>query len=202
MKKTVSNKTYTKKDLINSMLEDYTVDTCKLELIVNRIIHLCIQEINSNNVLKITNLGVFYKKTYNIKSGMNFKTKEKINNINIKPVVRCKFSKNFKYFLKNKSDQYSDSNYSILLSEKLHESLKNSGLLIHKDDCYLVVNEFFKTISNILTDLNRIELRHFGVFEIRRYLERRNKKNKDTSELLNNERLVPFFRGSKLSFYV
>ena len=59
------------------MLEDYTVDTCKLELIVNRIIYLCVNEINSNNVLKITNLGVFYKKTYNIKSGMNFKTKEK-----------------------------------------------------------------------------------------------------------------------------
>jgi nucleoid DNA-binding protein len=63
-----------------------------------------------------------------------------------------------------------------------------------------VVNEFFKTISNILIDLNRIELRHFGVFEIRRYLERRN--NKNNNEISNNERFVPFFRGSKLSFHV
>ncbi len=202
MKRTVSKRTYTKKDLINKMLEDYSIEKYNLENIINRIIHLCIKEINLRNCLKITNFGVFYKKTYKFKSGINFKTKEIINNIYNKPVVRCKFAKNIKYSINNKLTQIKYNNYSRMLSDKLYNSLNNSGILIHRDDCYLVLNEFFKALSKILIDFNRIEIRNFGVFEIRRYSECKDKNLSNSNEFIKAERFVAFFKGSKLSFQV
>jgi integration host factor subunit beta len=61
----------------------------------------------------------------------------------------------------------------------------------------VIVDAVFDKMKNALKDLNRIELRGFGIFEVRRRHARQGRNPKSGEAVQVKDRFVPFFKVGK-----
>lgn len=61
----------------------------------------------------------------------------------------------------------------------------------------VIVDTVFDKMKGALKDLNRIELRGFGIFEVRRRLARQGRNPKSGETVQVKDRYVPFFKVGK-----
>ena len=79
----------------------------------------------------------------------------------------------------------------------LLENLKSKNDSFSEEDVESSINLILQFISNTLTEANRVEIRNFGSFSVRRRVKRLSRNPKSGTSVLVEPKNHPYFRASK-----
>lgn len=79
----------------------------------------------------------------------------------------------------------------------LISKIANLNPSIHQKDAAKIINVFFNTISNAISNSDRVELRGFGVFGVKEREARIARNPKNGSVIAVPAKKIPFFRMGK-----
>ena len=86
----------------------------------------------------------------------------------------------------------------ILNKSDLIIKIANINHELHQKDANKIVNVFFDTLSSALVKNERIELRGFGVFDVKKREARIARNPKNGAVVAVPQKYIPFFRMGKL----
>ncbi len=186
----------TKLDIANDMAEYLDITKDKSGNIVEIIFLLIKENVSINKKLKVKNFGNFKLKLKRERVGRNPRTSESIK-IAPRNVVTFYYSKTLRTNISTKNYFFNNGNYSKLLSAKLLKVLNDKNFDINTSHSYQMINTFFNILTHYLINRKRIEIRNFGVFEIRKYKAYKARNPKTGETIFIDEKELPFFKYSK-----